>query len=217
MDERRPLSGIPLFAGYSPSALAASGLRPRRRALAAGQELFEAGAPREMVWFSRRGWLRTRAHSHNGFEATVELVGPGEMFGGASTPGLASYPCSAFALGEAEAVGVPARAFERWLARHPQAALAVARSLGRRLVELGRLKAINSEPSASRVRHVLAWLSERFGRRVPASRALLSDLTGLRPETCSRALSALRRRGLVRAARGEVELLGPLAAPRRAT
>jgi CRP-like cAMP-binding protein len=131
------------------------------------------------------------------------------MCGAAGDFGRASYPYTVTALTDASVVGVPAAAFERWLAADAGAACRVAGILSRRLLETAQLRAINAERAPLRLRLTLHWLSRKIGPRIPATRALLADLTGLRAETCSRVLSGLRRRGALRVSPGLVHILRP--------
>lgn len=203
------LAGLPLFEGVTEAAVSLYGLRAAPRSLKAGEDLFHSGDPRTHAWFVRSGWLRIRVHSPGGHESTVELLGSGEMCGAAACFGLAAYPHGATALTDATAVGVPTHSFERWVQNDARAAWRVAETLGRRLLETSLLRAINAEQAPMRLRLTLSWLMRKFGPHVPATRSLLADLTGLRAETCSRALSVLRRRGIIRVSPGMIEVLRP--------
>lgn len=106
-------------------------------------------------------------------------------------------------------MGVPAAAFEALLASHAVIALRIAQGMAARVQEIAQLKAINGERAALRLQLTLAWLTRKIGPRLPTTRALLADLTGLRAETCSRALSVLRRRGIVKVSPRLVHVLQP--------
>lgn len=202
------LKGIPVFAGLSDAGAARHGLVPASRALRAGEDLFVEGDPPSKAWFVRAGWVRIRVHSPGGHEATIVLLGPGEFCGAVEEEG-AAQPYAVTALTDAETVGVPAAAFRAWLREDARAAARLAEMLGRRLLETARLKAINAERADVRVALTLGWLARKVGPRIPATRALLADLTGLRAETCSRVLSALRRKGALRVSPGVIEVLQP--------
>lgn len=205
MAQRSPtaFTGLPFFEGVSEAALFRHGLRASVRGLRAGEDLFLPGDPRARAWFVRSGWLRIRVHSPGGHESTVEILGPGEMCGAAGYFGRATYPHGATALTDATAVGVPTEPFERWVRGDARASWRAAGILGE------RLQAINAEQAPIRIRLTLGWLSRKFGSRIPATRSLLADLTGLRAETCSRALSEMRRRGIVRVSPRLIQVLRP--------
>lgn len=202
------LGGLPFFEGLSEAERSRAGLHAASRSLQPGEDLFTEGEPRERAWFLREGWLRMRVHSNGGHEATAVILGPGELCAVSPVRGE-TYACTVTALTEAAAVSVPAPAFEAHLRGDARAALRLAECMSDRVLELARLKAVNGERAPVRLTLTLAWLARKIGPRVPATRALLADLTGLRPETCSRALSGLRRKGLVRVSPGLVHVLHP--------
>ena len=201
------LKGLPLFEDVSEATASLYGLRAAPRNLKAGEDLFHSGDARTHAWFVRSGSLRIRVHSPGGHESTVELLGAGEMCTAAACFGRATYPHGATALTDATAVGVPTSGFERWLQNDARASWRVAETLGRRQLETSLLRAINAEQAPMRLKLTLSWLSRKFGPRIPATRSLLADLTGLRPETCSRALSVMRRHGLIRVSPGLILVL----------
>lgn len=215
IDPRGAYADIPLFDGVPADALVRHGLRPSPRRLAPGETLLVVGEPRDKIWFLRSGWVVVRTHSPAGHEATTALIGPGEIVGCAAYFGLETYPCTVTALTEVTALGASAPGFERWLESDARAACRMIAVLGGRLRESTTLKAINAERAPVRLRLTLDWLARKFGPEIPATRALLADLTGLRAETCSRVLSTLRRRGVLRVSPGRVSVLRPEAlAPR---
>ena len=209
MPESQALHGVPLFEGMEERELARRGLHVSTRVLPAGAELFSSGDQRQQVWFVRSGWIQMTLADASGLEATVELAGKGRMVGYATDFKHATHFCTARAMTDSVVVGVPVRAFEHWATRDPKAAGRVIDGLNVRLVDAFELKVIGSEPSPRRLRLVLLWLHRRFGAKLPITRGLLADLTGLRPETCSRGLSALRRRGVLRVLPRVVEVLKP--------
>lgn len=202
------LSEFPFFEGFTDAELLRAGLHGSPRTLKPGDDLFTEGESSTRVWFLRSGWVRMRVHSNGGHEATAVILGPGELCAAAPL-NQAAYPCTVTALTEAVASGVPAQAFEAFLRSEGRAALRMAECMAGRVMEIAQLKAINGERAPLRLTLTLAWLCRKIGPRLPATRALLADLTGLRAETCSRALSGLRRKGIVRVSPRVVLVLQP--------
>lgn len=202
------LSDAPFFEGYSDAELARAGLHATHRALRPGEDLFNEGEPRSRVWFLKTGWVRMRVHSSGGHDSTAVILGPGELCAAAPL-NRATYACTITALTAASAFGAPAHAFESFLKSDIRAALRMAECVAARIQDIAQLKAINGERAALRLTLTLAWLCRKIGPRLPATRALLADLTGLRAETCSRALSGLRRKGIVRVSPRVVLVLQP--------
>jgi CRP-like cAMP-binding protein len=202
------LTGFPFFEGFAEAELLRAGLHGTARSLRPGEDLFTEGEASARVWFLRDGWVRMRVHSSGGHEATAVILGPGELCAAAPLNQTA-YACTVTALTEAAAMGVPAPAFEALMRSDGRAALRMAECMAARVQEIAQLKAINGERAALRLTLTLAWLVRKIGPRLPATRALLADLTGLRAETCSRALSGLRRKGIVRVSPRVVHVLQP--------
>jgi len=206
---KTPLQAVPLFAGVPAETLARYGLRATERRLAGEENLVVAGEPRTRVWFLRSGWVRVRVHSPGGVEATAAILGPDEVFACTGCCGLQTHPFTITALTDAEVLSVPAPAFERWLRGDADAAWRIIGVHGALLRESLSLRAVNAERAPVRLRLTLGWLSRKFGPEIPATRALLADLTGLRAETCSRVLSDLARRGVLRASPRRIRILRP--------
>lgn len=203
------LMDLAFFAGASAETLERRGLRPITRHLSAAEDLFVVDDPRRHVWFATAGWLRIRVPSPGGVEATTALVGPGEIVACPGAFGRKTCQSTVTALTDATVLGVTVAAFEGWLRSDAEAACRLVAILDGRLREASRLKAINAERAVVRMRLTLAWLASKFGPEIPATRALLADITGLRAETCSRALSALSRGRTVRVSPGRVVVLRP--------
>ena len=213
------LSGHPLFEGVTEQVLGRHGLRLSTRDLRAGEHLFMNGDRRDTAWFLTEGWLLLRVPSPGGENggATVEILGRGDLSGCAGVGPGGLLPYTGTALTDLKAVGLPAANFEDWLRADSRAAWRMHEVLDRRLVETAELRAINAERADLSLRLLLDWLSRKLKSvRIPATRVLLADLSGLRPETCSRALTGLRRRGVIRVSQGLIEILRPdLLAPAR--
>ena len=206
--DRLELTDFPFFAGFSPEELSRAGLHGSARLLKPGEDLFHEGELRARIWFLRSGWVRMRVHSNGGHEATAVILGAGELCTANPLKGP-SYTCTITALTESSACGVPAAAFDSFLRGDVRAALRMAECMADRVQEIAQLKAINGERAALRLTLTLAWLARKIGPRLPATRALLAELTGLRAETCSRALSGLRRKGIVKVSPRVVHVLQP--------
>lgn len=189
--------------------LAQHGLHLLESSLRAGETLFAFGEPRRAIWLLRAGWVTARVHSPFGQEAMTAIFGAGEIVGGAASLGRPTYPCTVAALTDVQALTVPAEAFERWVQNDARAACRLVEIVGKRLDESNELQAINTARAEVRLRLTLGWMTRKFGREIPATRVLLGELTGLRPETCSRVLSDLRRRGIVRVSPRRIEVLRP--------
>lgn len=204
-----PLHGLAFFAGVPAAKVAEFSTRATVSSLKAHENLVVAEDPRTRIWFLRTGWARLRVHSPGGTEVTTAIAGPGELVSCAGEFGLDKHPCTITTLTDVDVIGLPAVHFEKWLKADPAAAYRMIELLRERLTESVTLKAINAERAPLRLRLTLGWLSRKFGTEIPATRALLADLTGLRAETCSRVLSDFKRRGVLRVHPRRISILRP--------
>ena len=163
--------------------------------LDAGQTLFAAGTVADSLFGVRQGavMLVRRLDDHRRHILSFHFSG--DMLGFAAD---GVHQVSAVALGHASLCRIPLSEMERDLALGRHVLGILHRTLGHALemeVRLGRMSA------AERVRALLGELHRRLGGgdelHLPMRIADLADHLGLRPETVSRELSALRHAGLV--------------------
>jgi CRP/FNR family transcriptional regulator, nitrogen oxide reductase regulator len=137
----------------------------------------------------------------------LELLGPGEPFGGVAVIERRPYPASAQATEPSVVVRIPQEPIVALSERHPSVVREMALMIGRRLRSAhDSVESLASDPVEARLAATLLRLAEREGP--PArqgttlsfhlTRQALADMTGTTVETTIRVVSRWLRDGLVR-------------------
>jgi CRP/FNR family transcriptional regulator len=151
--------------------------------------VFMEGDPSRWLCLVRTGHVKILRHARNGRDVVLELLGPGEMFGGVAVIEQRPYPASAQAT-EPTAVALAAR--------EPSIIREIALMIGRRLRGAhDSVKSLAVDPVEARLAATLVRLGEREGARTatglalpfPLTRQNLADMTGTTVETTIRVVS----------------------------
>ena len=174
---------------------------------ARGDTIFAPTPDPRSVYLLERGLVRIYRLSHDGDEATLGYVRPGEIFG--ELGAIAGYARESFAqaVRPSRVLRVPAKEFQRVLAEHPKIALSVTTQIGSRFKRIeSRVENLVFRNLRSRIGHILLELAEDFGRRddgglhlidLPLSQQDLATLVGATRQSVNACLGELRTLGLV--------------------
>lgn len=156
------------------------------------------------VYFILQGWVKVRSYNWEGKEVTLNILGPGDIFGEMSL--LLSAPRSSDILSLTTVVlgCFPATDFISLVQDEALVGLRLAQLMARRLQQLNRRLQMRQSDSTARVADILLFLAEGQGKSGAAgveiprlSHQELASLSGLTRETVSRVLSKLDKKGLV--------------------
>ena len=204
-----------LFRSLAPERAALLKARLLERSFARHQVLYLEGAPAERCWVVRQGSVRLYKSSRRGQQLTLDLLGPGEMFGAVSALEQPSYPSSAEATEAGSAWLLPREIFLRMLESEPRLALEVLRVVGRRLREAeDRLRSAAQDPAPARLAQAL--LHSACAGEARVTRRTLAEAAGTTVETAIRVLRRFEREGWVRGEVGLIHLLDEAALRRLA-
>jgi CRP/FNR family transcriptional regulator len=192
------LKGTPVFASLPEREVQALAALAREERYRARDWIFREGDPARWVCLVRTGHVKIVRHARTGRDVVLELLGPGEMFGGVAAIEQRPYPASAQATEPSTIVKVPQDAIVGLSQRHPAIIREIALMIGRRL--RGAHDSVTSlavDPVEARLAAALVRLAEREGTRVPGGLALpfpltrqsLADMTGTTVETAIRVVS----------------------------
>lgn len=203
----RVLSQTPLFAGLSHEELVSIDERMISLSWAEGDPLYTAGGPAEHLYVLATGWARASQPTPDGKNVVVDLLAPGDLFGGLQSLGQPTYPETVEAMSTTCALRIDAHAFRGVLKKHPQVALRVLDDTTAQLAQARTgLTQQSTATVAQRVATTLLRLAEKFGQdraggatliQLPLSRADLAGMTGSTPESVSRVMSQLRKDGII--------------------
>ena len=154
------------------------------------------------------GWFRVFRNAAFARDVTLGLVGPGEVLAPGALFGDRSAESGAEAITAGTLLLVAAETLARHAAGAPGLYVAIGRSLARRTIAVQRkLEAFSRATVEARVAGALLELAESAGTAVsngavrlelPLAQDDLAALAGTTRESCSAAVAALARRGLVR-------------------
>jgi CRP-like cAMP-binding protein len=181
-------------AGRQPTA------REHLRRLNPGEPLFRQGDPAAAIFRLESGQIHLLRHTEDGASVLMHVARAGETFAEAALFADA-YHCDAIARAPSRVIAIHKRDLLRVVGRDPAAALALARVMAGQVRDLrARLEIRNIRAADQRL---LAWLRLRARGNPPrveldCTWTQVAEEIGLTREATYRALSAMRRSGLIR-------------------
>jgi CRP/FNR family transcriptional regulator len=212
-----------VFAGVPARELDALAAVAREQAYRAREWVFVEGDPAAWFCLVHTGHVKIVRQSRGGREIVLELLGPGEPFGGVAALERRPYPASAQATEASLVVKIPQEAIVGLAERHPSVIRELALLIGRRLrAAHDSVASLAADPAAARLAAMLLRLAEREGARGPRgltlpfhlTRQSLADMTGTTVETTIRVVSRWLKEGVVAEAESRL-VLRDVAALRR--
>lgn len=198
------LQRIPLFAALTPEQIASFADRFRVDVFAPDTFIFLEGDPADRLWVVQSGQVKIIKYSADGLENILEVILPGEMFGGAGIL-FPVHPATAVAMAETTTLSLEREGYLQLARQFPDIALRIIAILGERLRAAMKMRALSTDRVDVRVAHILLKLCDKVGEKtiegvkinLPLSRQDLADMTGTTIETAIRIMSKFRKEGLV--------------------
>src|SRR5437867_5392415 len=200
------LKSNPVFASLPAREIDALAEATRDDPVRARDYIFIEGDPSESLCIVKSGRVRIVRHSKAGKDVILELLGPGEIFGGVAVIENGPYPASAQAVEASVILKIPAQALVAVSDRHPSVIRELALMIGRRLrTAHDSMKSLAVDPVEARLAATLLRLAERDGQQDKRGLALpfhltrqsLADMCGTTVDTTIRVMSRWIRDGLV--------------------
>jgi CRP/FNR family transcriptional regulator len=210
MNRLELLQRIPLFAALSADQIASFADRFRVETFAPDTFIFLENDPADRLWVVQDGQVKIIKHSADGQENILEVILPGEMFGGAGIL-FPVHPATAVAMTETTTLSLDREGYLQLARQFPDIPLRIIAILGERLRAAMKMRALSTDRVDIRVAHILLKLCDKVGERVPIGektaqgvkinlpllRQDLADMTGTTIETAIRIMSKFRKEGLV--------------------
>jgi CRP/FNR family transcriptional regulator, cyclic AMP receptor protein len=156
------------------------------------------------VYFVLDGWVKIRTYNLDGKEVTLNILGPGELFGEMAALDEVPRSTDVITLAPTTIGNMPAQDFVQLIHTEPLAGIRLAQLMGRRLRQVNRRLRLRESDSTSRVADILLFLADGQGQQSDSGIEIpnlphreLSSLSGLARETVTRVLSKLEKRGLI--------------------
>ena len=191
---------------------------PRR--FARGEVVFREGDDSDTCYVVRAGHARALREHPDGRQITLATFGPGDIFGELAMFDDERRSATVEALDDLEVLAILGGDMRRLMRRHPDIAVKLVISLGRRLRAANeRLARQSFQTVQSRVASVLGQLVEQARAEgaaerdvaVVATQADLAKLAGSSRESASRFLAVLERAGVISQGRGRLVVHDPAA------
>ena len=204
------LKANPFFAGFGEEAIDAIAVLCVPKRLEPGETLFLKGDPGDALYAVRRGQIRIATSISSGRHLTLNLLGPGDVFGEVALLDGRPRTADAVAIEPTELYTVLRRDFFGLLEQRPSVAI--------RIIELlcERIRWMSSQmeehallPLEARLAHRLIALSEDYGRELHVSQEELAVFVGACRESVNRQLQNWRRMGWIELSRNCIRVLHP--------
>lgn len=195
-----------VFAGVPAAELEALAALAAESAYRAREYVFMEGDAARWFCVVQSGRVKILRHARTGKDVVLELLGPGEVFGGVAVIEHRPYPASAQATEPSVVIKIPAEPMIALAERHPSLIKEMALMIGRRLrTAHDSVRALAVDPVEARLAATLVRLAEReasgASRRVTLpfhlTRQSLADMSGTTVETAIRVVSRWIKDGLV--------------------
>lgn len=215
MNKAEFLQSMPLFAGLPDQELEVLGKSLGKRTFGKGMIIFHRGSPGQTLYIIESGLVRIFSLSESGQELTVNLYGPGELFGEMAVLDARTRSAGALCMERTVTHTLHRDVFVRCLQRNPALAYGVIELLSARLrYTTYHLESLAFLDVYGRVADKLLELAGRFAGRGQSARLdlrltqseLASWLAASR-ESVNKVLSQFRDQGLIAVDGQEITIL----------
>lgn len=204
MNHVEVLRQVPLFASLTNEQIAAMVDQFHVAAFTPDAIIFLEGDPADRLWVVQAGQIKIIKHTSEGQENLLEVITPGEMFGGAGIL-FPTHPATAVAMTDTLTLWLERDPYLNLIRQYPEIALRIIALLGNRLQAAMKMRALSTERVDVRLANILLKLSDKVGEptsdglriNLPLSRQDLADMTGTTIETAIRIMSKFRKEELV--------------------
>jgi CRP/FNR family transcriptional regulator len=214
MADNKYLKQIPLFSGLSEEEIAEIASYIERKAFHKKETIFSEGDPSSWFCILFKGKVKITKLSHDGKEIILELISPGEFFGGFAVLKGFPYPANAIAMQDSEIIRISRHNLMRIIERFPNIMYDITANLGERVREFhDTLKNIALERVESRIAALLLKLAEKTGEKSATGEIVIAmgltkqdiaEMVGTTVETSIRVISRFRKSGLVKDVSGKI-------------
>lgn len=208
------LSAIPLFDGLPETYLKELAMIVVDQIFKRGQEIFSEGDEGTGFYVVISGRVKIYKVSWEGKEQILHIFGPGEPFGEVPVFEGQRFPANAATLEQSRIFFFPREAFIRLIRRTPDLALSMLATLSKRLRRFTQLvEELSLKEVPGRLAVYLIYLSQKTDGaqelELDISKAQLASLLGTIPETLSRILAKMKKRGLIDMDGPRIKILDP--------
>jgi CRP/FNR family transcriptional regulator len=200
------LDEISVFASMGEAEIAEIKPYLSHAAFARRETIFSEGDAANWFYIVTKGRVKITKLSYEGKEIILEIIPPGNFFGGIAAMRNFPYPANAVAMEETEVIRISRENLNAILDKFPDVMLRITESLGDRMKESHETtKNIALEKVGARIATLLLKLAEKSGTETPEGIAIeikltkqdIAEMVGTTVETSIRTMSAFKKAGLV--------------------
>ncbi|RJQ54628.1 MAG: Crp/Fnr family transcriptional regulator [Nitrospiraceae bacterium] len=179
------------------------------------ETVFTEGDPSDSFYIVAEGNVKILKHTMMGKDIILEIMSPGDIFGGVAVLDKKPYPASAQAMESTTAVRISRQNLLKIMEEYPILKLEIVRYFSDKLRDAHEmLKNIATERVEKRIASLLLKLSEKVGiddngfRKIdfPLTRQEIAEMVGTTVETCIRTMSKFQKRGMVKSSDGRISI-----------
>lgn len=177
------------------------------------ETIFGEGDPSDRLYILSEGNVKILKHTVMGKDVILEVMSPGDIFGGVAVLDNKPYPATAQAMKPTQVIKIGRKNLLKIMETHPELKLEIVKYFSDKLRDSHEmLKNIATERVERRIAVLLLKLSEKAGaddrgyRKIdfPLTRQEISEMVGTTVETCIRTMSRFQKNGMVRSADGRL-------------
>lgn len=177
------------------------------------ETIFMEDDPSDWFYMVAEGRVKVVKHSLKGKDIILEIMSPGEIFGGVAVLDKRPFPASAESMESIKVIRINRKDLFAVMEAHPPLSLAIVSYFSDRLRNAhDTLRDIATERVEIRIASLLMKLSEKTGteedgfRKIafPLTRQEIAEMVGTTVETAIRTMSKFQKEGMVRSSAGRV-------------
>lgn len=212
------LKSLPLFAGLNQEQLERVAEHLQRRTFAAGVTLFHQDMPGIMLYMVEEGYIRITCIGRTGQELTIDINGPGNIFGELSLLDRLHHSANAITQTSTVVWLLSRVDLEEFLGRYPRIYRGIIQVLVQRVRSITHFaEAMTFQDVQGRLAFVILSMAERFGIssgeridiEIPFTQGDLASMVGATRESVNKCLSTLRALDLVEVDPARLTVLDP--------
>lgn len=179
------------------------------------ETIFSEGDPSDKFYIVAGGNVKVLKHTVMGKDIILEIMSPGDIFGGVAVLDKKPYPASAQAMESTTSIRISRQNLLKIMEEYPVLKHEIVRYFSDKLRDAHEmLKNIATERVEKRIASLLLKLSEKVGvdedgvRKIdfPLTRQEIAEMVGTTVETCIRTMSKFQKRGMVRSSHGRISI-----------
>lgn len=180
--------------------------------------IFSEGDPSDWFYFVESGEVKITKISLDGKEIILEIIHPGDFFGGLAVLRGFPYPANAVAKEDSEVLKISRADLMKVVEKHPKIMLSIVQEMGDRIKHSHETtKNIALEKVSARIAALLLKLARESG--TPTERGVelamkltkqeIAEMVGTTVETSIRTMSQFKKMGLIEERAGKIVIVDP--------